>query len=195
MTDLHWFSAENLTLAAALSAAVLPETAIGMVSTTSWHGFVTLDGPRLISATGEVDSATVFEARFFADGPVELRWLHDRAEQGTAVLLAEDPDPRAERFGSPHTQPIIDTVEQTMLLWGTRSAGPDRGWTTLREHRIGALPVPGLPEAPSSTHRAALRVREYLAEDRYGNAHVIDELLLGLTWQPTHTWQDRKGSS
>ncbi|MCO1575114.1 CRISPR-associated protein Csx19 [Crossiella sp. SN42] len=179
-TTLLWNGMDTVTLAAALEKADLTD-AKGMVSTTAWHGFVTVTGTTLTTPTGPIDPSTVFEARFFASGPIELRWVHDHNGAGTAVLLSENPN-------HPESTEVHTTFEQTHLLWGTPDGTPGSGWTTLREHRTGPLHVP-ISLTTKSGDRVALTTREYIVLDDYGNASVADELITGIQWQPTDRWE------
>jgi CRISPR-associated protein (TIGR03984 family) len=200
MTTLQWASAQSIKLTDAITAAALPGTPTGLVSTTAWYGFVRVEGTTLRRADADADvyPETVFDARVFTAGPVELRWVHENNGLGRAVLLAED-ETRLRRarpvFRGPtaktvHKKAVHKVVEQTMLLWGTSASGPDNGWITLREHRVGTLRVAGLPAQPSTRHRVVLDLREYVSEDKYGNAFVLDDLLCGLSWLDELSWRD-----
>jgi CRISPR-associated protein (TIGR03984 family) len=209
MITLHWTSAKRVSLPAAIEAAELPDGTIGMVSTTAWHGFVRAAGgvptvgvPTVGVPTGvvlagvasQVDPETVFEARLFTGNGVELRWLHQAGGLGRAVLLAEDKAnvSRAKLpFDSPGSQAVHEVFEQTMLLWGTPDGPVTGGWLPLREHRVGTLHVPWSQPRPADGERVQLRLREYLAEDGYGNAYVFDELLLDLTVAKPVRWTNR----
>ncbi|MGQ0838155.1 type III-D CRISPR-associated protein Csx19 [Actinokineospora sp.] len=192
MTTLYWASAESITVTDAVDAAGFPDPPTGLVSTTAWHGFVRAHGGLLDRGGPPLDPTTVFDARFFAEGPIELRWVHESAGLGRAVLLAQD-DVVVSRAGTPFgaadSHPVHATFEQTLMLWGTPDGAPSDGWQSLREHRIGTLRVPGLPAAPAAVARAGLLLREYVAQDDYGNAYVLDELLHGIRWQDTTTWE------
>ncbi|WP_424187675.1 type III-D CRISPR-associated protein Csx19 [Actinokineospora sp. G85] len=179
MTDLHWARVEDITLAEALAAEPLTD-AIGMISTTAWHGFALVEGTELRTPTDTVDPATVFEARVFAPGPVELRWLHESGGKGTAVRVTDQPLPNSE---STH---VHTTFDHTQLLWGLPDGG-DATWSTLREHRTGVLPVPLAGPCPTG-HRAVLTTREYIGLDKFGNATVLDQLITGLAWTPPVQW-------
>jgi CRISPR-associated protein (TIGR03984 family) len=192
MTELRWRAADQVTLAGALAAAVrvLADDAIGLMSTTAWHGFVRLDGADLRTPNRIVNLAEVFEARIF-DGTVELRWLNEHDGAGRAVLLADDPSAltaAAPPFEKEQCEPVSDVPDdQQLLLWGRPlDPNPDpSGWMTLAEHRIGRMPVPGLGAAPSADgHDPVLWLREYITTDNYGNAYVLDERLCRPAWAP-----------
>jgi CRISPR-associated protein (TIGR03984 family) len=195
MNGLHWrATGDDATLADVLAGAAgvwREPPPIGLASTTSWHGFVRLVGDELVAADRTVDRDEIFDARLFSED-VELRWLHQGAGLGKAVLLAESAGALAAAgpvFGPAADEPVADTRAGFMALWGT-SGGPDRDWYVLREHRIGRLPVPIAPPPDNRSH-LALRVREYIGRDEHGNAHVIDERLLGLIWRPVQSTEEK----
>ncbi len=191
-TTLVIFAAEKLVLDDAVR--VLPslkelkgEDVVGLLYDPASCRFARLneDG-RLIGPTGDpIALCHVFEARFF-NGSIELRWLKDPSNEGNhrAVILAEteiDLSPkRGDRWERLEIKtPIVNTLEQTYLLWGegTRNQLAD-GWSELGTPRIGAIPVPISGVRPNA--RVLLHTREYLAEYDNGNVAVFDERLLRL---------------
>jgi CRISPR-associated protein (TIGR03984 family) len=75
---------------------------------------------------------------------------------------------------------VVETVEQTYLLWGEGLSGsPATGWSYLAAARVGRLAVPVAQLA--QRQRVQLKAREYLVTaDEHGNVAVADERLLGL---------------
>ena len=136
--------------------------------TTPWrYEIVTTDEARRSAPEG------VFEARAFTEH-TELRWLHDDADRGRAVLLTEDPSALPDDFAKPAPVETIGTKTGGYLLWGKAVETSD-GWTTLTTERIGSLRVPG--EYARGAH-VALTTCEYIARDpEHGNAYIAEERL------------------
>jgi len=188
-TTLVIFTAEGLVLDAALKAfqPLKNESAIGILYDPMSCKLARLnEAARLCGSDGDsVDLSRVFDARIFQDS-MELRWHKDPSSKRShrAVILAEteiDLSPRLDDRWKRHKiePPVIDTLEQTYLLWGegTRNRLAD-GWSELATPRIGAMPVPIPGVKPNA--RVVLRTREYLAEYDHGNVAVLDERLMRL---------------
>lgn len=179
---------QSLVAAIAAFAATLPdEGAVGFALAADAFSFLRLDrsgtvnGPR-----GPADVATAYEARIFHEH-AELRWLRDpRHESRNSTVLLTDGTCRVDLPALPFDAPLLETLEQTYVLWGKAAAGTnDRpGWTRLTTARIGGLDVPlaGVREG----RRVGLWGIEYLGEFADGNVAVVEERLCGLT-----TFEDR----
>ena len=148
------------------------------------------DGDRanLVDERGRaIDVADVFEARVF-NLEAELRWLNREKGKGRSVLLSEDAK-ELENYRSVDTLANLDCLEQQYLLWGEGWNKPESWtseWSRLTLARIGSLPVPlgGVQRLKS----VALKVREYLQEDEYGNLSVVEERLLKLESPNNDSW-------
>ena len=68
----------------------------------------------------------------------------------------------------------LDPVEQRYLVWGESAGDHSDGWTTLTTSRGTPLQVPVATDG-----RARLIAREYVSVDRFGNARVADQRLVG----------------
>ncbi|MFP5516977.1 MAG: CRISPR-associated protein Csx19 [Alphaproteobacteria bacterium] len=83
-------------------------------------------------------------------------------------------------------RPIRCRLSASYLLWGTatlETAAAD-GWVCLTEARVGAHWIP-FREPLAKSGRLHLRSVELAGtEPRYGNAHIMDELLHGIATTP-----------
>lgn len=184
-TTLFVHHCECVSLAEALSAfvAVGGEGAIALLYSPRSCEFAVLASGELRGCEGRpVDFSAVFEARVFNED-AELRWLNDPGHAGRhrAVILAEqDCSASLGDSWSKKLIAIIDTLDQTYLLWGegTGKSMPT-GWSQLGAARIGALPIP--LAGVGKKQRVLLETREYLEEEQeHGNVLVRDERLRGL---------------
>jgi CRISPR-associated protein (TIGR03984 family) len=132
--------------------------------------------------TGEdgrpIDLRPVYEARVF-NRDAELRWLNTSGGRGRGVLISEQDFPGSMPAELAPVE-VVETVEQTYLLWGEGLSGsPSTGWSYLAAARVGRLAVPVAQLA--QRQRVQLKAREYLVTaDEHGNVTVADERLLGL---------------
>jgi CRISPR-associated protein (TIGR03984 family) len=174
VTQLFASSAETISLSDAIDrhSEELGSGAVALVYSPQACSIGSLDAGVIRGAHGVLDMGTAFEARIFST-TTELRWLHVRNGEGTAVIVSE------QGTGTPAFN-SVDALDGTYLLWGTGTGRePAPGWSEVAESRIGALQIPlhGVPDGG----RAVLRYREYIAqEDGYGNAAVVEERLMGL---------------
>ncbi|WP_322777750.1 CRISPR-associated protein Csx19 [Frankia sp. Cas4] len=196
-TTLYSATSEKVTLADAIRLTGLGADlgdAVALLASPKRYTVARLSGGRLTGSEKTVDlpaagSAAVFEARIF-NRDAELRWLHTGNGVGTAVILAESPDPCARLAEALPRLDAVETIENKYLLWGRPlpagdDADADAGgsgprWVRLAEARIGQLDVP-LPRAPRRDECAYLRTVEYVTiETEHGNAGVAEERLVEL---------------
>ncbi len=183
---LYSFNLPGVTLAEALESAkcLLDGSAVALV-----YGLDACRFARVRKGDGHLEwppggsvPVGVYEARVF-NKKAELRWVRDPSanDKGTAVLITEDQE-NDPRDGLKEAAPCLAGIPigSTYLLWGTAKAASAGDWTTLFEHRVGALPVPvgGIPAGG----RVQLEAVEYMAaDDEYGNRAVKAERLCGLS--------------
>ncbi len=135
-------------------------------------------GQFLNAAGRSLDISQVYEARIFTD-KLELRWLNDptAAKQHRVVILAETDLLAKLRSGwDVHIENVLETFEQTYLLWGQGTGQTSNGWSTIAMARVGALQVP-VPHVPDKAN-VLLHSIEYLVERDHGNVVVFDERLI-----------------
>lgn len=156
--------------------------AVGMTSSPAGHDLVRLDGGQLAMVDGTAELAEVFHVRLFSPD-VELRWVHTGARRGAAVALSESgASPAGWTTDSVEAEEVLDGQ---YALWGRRfeALGVD-GWCRALEGRIGWVDVPAAMPDPSDQdwpeQYLAVRFREYLTSDEFGNATVLDERLTGI---------------
>jgi CRISPR-associated protein (TIGR03984 family) len=126
-----------------------------------------------------VDITNVFEARIFNDH-AELRWLNQEKGRGRSVLLSEQ-EKRLQDYEAIDVLTDLEQLDPRYLLWGEGWTKPEQWseqWSRLTLARIGSIPVPIANLQQSST--VALKVREYLKADDYGNLSVVEERLVKL---------------
>lgn len=167
-----------------IAGDVVGPGAVGMISGPASHDLVRFDGRQLTSSAGPAELDEVFHLRLFTPD-VELRWVHTASRRGAAVALSE--------HGACPTDWTIDSAAaEEMLdgqyaLWGRRfeTLGTG-GWCRAFEGRIGWIDIPAATPAASAVPERdwpeqflALRFREYLTSDEFGNAAVLDERLVG----------------
>ncbi|WP_322750330.1 MULTISPECIES: CRISPR-associated protein Csx19 [unclassified Frankia] len=194
-TTLYSATSEKVTLADAIRLTGLGADlgdAVALLASPKRYTVARLSGGRLTDSEKTVElpaagSAAVFEARIF-NRDAELRWLHTGNGVGTAVILAESPDPCARLAEALPRLDAVETIENKYLLWGRPLPAGDDGrtgtggprWVRLAEARIGLLDVP-LPRAPRPDECAYLRTVEYVTtEPEHGNAGVTEERLVEL---------------
>lgn len=197
MTSLYWtIRGEPASLSVALdeAAAVLGPGSIGFLSAPTEHHLVRLHGATPHLPDGPVGLAGVFSARLFSP-EAELRWLHTGSGLGEAVLVAEHAAPLPGWSAEP--VPVIEVIDSRYALWGRRFEPlptGEAGWCRAFEGRLGRLDVPlrgPLPPPGVSEHGwpeayLSLVCREYVTEDDYGNAEVVEERLVAIeTATPT----------
>jgi CRISPR-associated protein (TIGR03984 family) len=184
-TTLFVHHRERVSLTEALSAFVQlgGKGAVALLYSPRSCELTALASGELRSSEGRpVDLSAVFEARVFSKD-AELRWLNDpgHARRHRAVILAEqDCSASLGDSWSKKSIDIIDTLDQTYLLWGegTGKAMPP-GWSQLGAARIGALLIP--LAGVGKKQRVLLETREYFEEEQeHGNVLVRDERLCGL---------------
>jgi CRISPR-associated protein (TIGR03984 family) len=150
--------------------------AVALLYAPGWCRFGRVDEAGLFTGPpGEpLLLAEVYEARAFHEA-AELRWWNDPvAGQHRAALLAGQPITPDGWQGGATRMTVIDTIEQTYLLWG-KAGGASPGWTTLTAARIGRLDVP-----TAGGPRVVVRAREYLQQFDDGNVAVAEERLLAV---------------
>lgn len=182
MSELLYYALDGCTAQAALAKfagrlAGAGEERYGLLAAAADYRLVRLGADGVIEAApeerGDLDS--VYELRAFgADG--ELRWLHEGAGVGQAVLLSEV---EQDGLGEPARQAVAEPIEQEYILWGQGTDQAKPGWSLLSAAQIGSrwAPVEGVPP---STGRVILKAVEYVAVGDHGNAFVTDERLVGL---------------
>lgn len=181
---LQWSTpAVPVTLSELLDIAgeVVGPGAVGMISSPTGHDLVRFDGGQLTTSAGAVELAGMFHLRLFTPD-VELRWVHTSSRRGTAVALSESgTSPVGWTVASAAVQEVLDGQ---YALWGRRFEPlGTNGWCRAVEGRIGWIDVPAA--TPTTSTRdwpeefLALRFREYLTSDEFGNATVLDERLVG----------------
>jgi len=171
--------------ALALGIDTLGDGAIGMASTPTEHLLGLITGPSLDGPDGPLPLTGAFSLRLFTSA-AELRWVQAAHGQGHAVIITETAD-------LPAGWPVTDTDATDILdgqyaLWGGRfdPHPTNPGWCRAVEGRIGWLDLPApCPHAPAPGEGVdgrylALRYREYLDQDDHGNAHVVEERLIGI---------------
>jgi len=126
---------------------------------------------------------------------VGLRWLHTGGGLGDAVLITEQVAPLSGWSAEP--VPVIEVIDGSYALWGRRFEPlptGKAGWCRAFEGRLGwldvplrgRLPPPGVPEHGWPEAYLSLICREYVIEDEYGNAEVVEERLVAIqTAAPT----------
>lgn len=142
------------------------------------------DGQFLIAKGENLDLSQVYEARIFTED-LELRWLNDPtdAKQHKAVILAErDLIAKLGDTWEVNEEQVIETLEQTYLVWGQGTGKTSDGWSTIAMARVGALQVP-VPNVPDKAN-VLLHSIEYLVERDHGNVVVFDERLTGFSITP-----------
>jgi CRISPR-associated protein (TIGR03984 family) len=137
-------------------------------------------------ALASEDLQSVFEARVF-NAKAELRWLNEVGGSGAAVVLCVDD--AHNFFGmkpvlfktkiNDEEKELIDTIEQTYLLWGQSVGAATGDWTQFAEARIGSFFVP-LKDVTAPNKRARFTAIEYLGEYEDGNVAVAEERLTGI---------------
>lgn len=75
---------------------------------------------------------------------------------------------------------LIEYIEETHFLWGTKANESRDGFTEIVEGSQGIIHTPPISVAPKETQRAALLVRHYIAEDENGVARIVDSRLVAL---------------
>jgi CRISPR-associated protein (TIGR03984 family) len=141
-------------------------------------------GQFLNAAGCTLDISQVYEARIFTD-KLELRWLNDptAAKQHRAVILAEtDLVAKLRNDWDVHKEDVLETLEQTYLLWGQGTGQTLDGWSTIAMARVGALQVP-VSHVPDEAN-VLLHSIEYLVERDHGNVVVFEERLTGFSINP-----------
>jgi CRISPR-associated protein (TIGR03984 family) len=138
-----------------------------------------------LNAAGRtLDISQAYEARIFTD-KLELRWLNDptAAKQHRAVILAEtDLVAKLRNDWDVHKEDVLETLEQTYLLWGQGTGQTLDGWSTIAMARVGALQVP-VSDVPDDAN-VLLHSIEYLVERDHGNVVVFEERLTGFSINP-----------
>ncbi len=182
---LHWFTPPApLTVGELLAVAgdVVRSDAVGVISSPAGHDLVRLDGGQLVTAGTPAELAEVFSIRLFTPD-AELRWVHTGERRGAAVALSENGGCPAG--WSADSAEIEDVLDGQYALWGRRfEALAAAGWCRAVEGRIGWIDVPAATPAASDPERdwpeeyLALRFREYVTSDEFGNAAVLDERLI-----------------
>ncbi|TWT63727.1 type III-D CRISPR-associated protein Csx19 [Rubinisphaera italica] len=113
----------------------------------------------------------------------ELRWLHQQAGRGNAVLLAENENLNPESWNSLRSFSNLIPQDNQYLLWGktadSNTEGYPPNWSVLSEGRFGELPVP-LSSVKTETY-IGLKAVEYFGidKDEDGNVEFIDERIVG----------------
>jgi CRISPR-associated protein (TIGR03984 family) len=178
------FGTKGLSLEQALAAFAStcgPDGAVGFTFEPTAFSFIRLDASgRATGPGGPVDLAAVYEARVFHER-AELRWLRDpRHDSGHSAVLLTDGSCAVDLPARDLDVPLVETLEQTYVLWGKPDRGDSvaSGWTRLSAARIGGLNVP-LAEV-GEKHHVVIRAVEYLGQFEDGNVAVIEERLCGL---------------
>jgi CRISPR-associated protein (TIGR03984 family) len=178
------FVAKGLSLEQALAAFAStcgPDGAVGFTLAPTAFSFIRLDASgRATGPGGPFDLAAVYEARVFHER-AELRWLRDPChDSGHSAVLLTDGSCAVDLPARNLDVPLVDTEEQTYVLWGRpdREGNVASGWTRLTAARIGGFDVP-IAEA-GGNDRVVLRTLEYLGQLEDGNVAVIEERLCGL---------------
>ncbi|MGH8920105.1 MAG: type III-D CRISPR-associated protein Csx19 [Actinomycetes bacterium] len=185
---LQWSApAAPVTISELLDVAgeVVGPGAIGMISSPAGHDLVRFDGGQLTTSGGPAELADVFHLRLFTP-EVELRWVHSGSRQGAAVALSESgASPAGWTVDSAAVEEVLDGQ---YALWGRRfeTLGTG-GWCRAIEGRIGWIDIPAaMPAASTVAERdwpeefLAVRFREYLTSDEFGNAAILDERLIDI---------------
>jgi CRISPR-associated protein (TIGR03984 family) len=81
-----------------------------------------------------------------------------------------------------HKEDVLETLEQTYLLWGQGTGQTLDGWSTIAMARVGALQVP-VSDVPDKAD-VLLHSIEYLVERDHGNVVVFEERLTGFSINP-----------
>jgi CRISPR-associated protein (TIGR03984 family) len=180
---LYTYSAENLTLADAISdfkSSLEPnEGAVALLYSPRECSILRFDhngGLRNAKGNG-VKLDPFFEARIF-NSKAELRWLNNDFGRGRAALISEDD--KLDVFGGQcRKEEAICCIKQHYLLWGEGTGESlGTGWSQLATARIGELLIP-LSDVKRN-QRVQITAIEYLKEYKYGNVGVFDERLTGL---------------
>lgn len=189
-----------------VAGAVVGPGAVGMISSPVRHDLVRLDpdGGQLVTSSGPAELDDVFHLRLFTP-EAELRWVHTGARRGNAVLLSEGGTGPAGWITN--ATEVDEVLDGQHALWGRRfttlddAGGLDAGgldaagWCRAIEGRIGWIDVPAAtPATPAASdpdrdwpeQYLAVRFREYLTSDGYGNAIVLDERLIEITIADVH---------
>lgn len=179
MKTLSWIRQDGIDLEQALReyAGKLGAPGVALAYTPARCLVAAVAGSALSVRSGEVPVDEIFELRAFGRD-AELRWLHEDAGLGRAVILTEDGALLRGLEGEPGAIDYLERLDNTYLLWGTALEEDCDGWTTLAEARVGAIEIP-LADV-SRDDRAWLHSFEYLAADpEHGNVSVVEERLVG----------------
>nr|WP_269330505.1 CRISPR-associated protein Csx19 [Kineosporia babensis] len=146
-----------------------------------WWRYTT-DGPHTAQGLLSLDDA--YEVVAF-DGVCELRWLQEHHGRGRAVVLGEEPDhlPRGPQLtGCERSREYEPLGDRHHLLAGL-PVPTAPGWTRLqaRRQRYRSADIPiDWSSASAPPAGIALRSREYISEDEYGNVSVTETRLISL---------------
>jgi CRISPR-associated protein (TIGR03984 family) len=182
MITLYGSRQTEITLMDAIAACqTCFSEAVGLFYSPEWCLLGNVCGTQIKGSDGaDLSLSRVFEARLF-NVDYELRWLNQRSNQGTAVLLSEHED--TSFLQQPlDGLPAIATHEQTYLLWGEGyRADLPAGWSRLATARLGKLDLP-ISGVNQSQQRVKLIAKEYFhcLDDLYGNVIVAEERLMSL---------------
>jgi CRISPR-associated protein (TIGR03984 family) len=144
-----------------------------------------VNGTLTDSSDRPISENSVYEARIFCKS-FELRWLNDPspAKQHRAVIVSEkDLSNALDNGWSPTRQQVVDSQEQTYLLWGQGIKDLGNGWSQIGGARVGAIEVPVANVQPKAN--VLLESVEYFVESEHGNVIVWAERLKG--FQVSHT--------
>jgi CRISPR-associated protein (TIGR03984 family) len=183
MTTLYRQRQEKITLVEAIKACQQCfHNAVGLLYSPESCFLSQVNGTDVTGSNGQaIKLDRVFEARIFNAG-YEMRWLNQQGGQGIAVLLSEQII-TSYLANSVDTLEVIDTQEQTYLLWGEGSTAGNLadGWSQLSTSRIGKLDVP-IANINLSNQRIKLTTIEYFSQmgNLDGNVIVAEERLTGL---------------
>lgn len=175
--DVHAYARPDTTLKDVLTWQGL-NGLVGVTYGVDAARFVRVDGERLVGFDGtkefDLSLDVPYEARIFGEH-FEMRWVHQRAGKGRAVVIADGKRQPAgwEEVGQSWLKPL----ERRYLLWEVnRDAGTGGGWTCLASRRVGTMWIPGT----FNTDHVCLVAHEYPAEHEDGNVAIVAERYVGL---------------
>lgn len=188
--QLFTYRKESISMQDALKAweAILAG-AVGLVYSAEQCRVLTLAAMQDAGTFKSEMKCPPFEARVF-NPTGELRWVADAQffdldkwdNKGVAVLLTEQENVKPPAEWKSDITNYVDSRHDQYVLWGEYEKEDENNWV-LFEHRMGNLAIPKVAfvwENPKEKKKAALKVKEYIAEgDNHGNCTVIAERLLG----------------
>ncbi|MFQ3550376.1 MAG: CRISPR-associated protein Csx19 [Armatimonadota bacterium] len=175
MVNLFSYTNSDISLQGALNAlASKLDNATAFLYTPKDLIIAKFENSKFACKNGEVSLDKVFEARVF-NQYIELRWV---APNRAAVITEEEIDGLEWKKASKSQNEIIQTQDNSYLLWGEGIDKFENGWGGVSSAQIGTI---YLPMEVGTKKRVLLKTKEYFSNKFVqGNYAVIDERLVGL---------------